>query len=94
MACDDPAVHRLLARGLVVEPPDVRERVAQVVWRQKGTVEVLVREHLVPSWEKDRAVADRIMKVLRDEYVEVDPAWLAGTPEELRKALGPLLARE
>jgi hypothetical protein len=91
---EDAAAHRVLARGLAVEPPEVCERLAQVVWRQKGAVELLVREQLVPAWSADRALAHRIVKVLRDEYVEVHPAWLSGAPEELRKVLGPVLARE
>ncbi|MFY1832173.1 hypothetical protein ACN47A_40105 [Myxococcus fulvus] len=90
---EDPAAYRALARGLKVEPPGVRERLAGVIWRQKGTVELLVREYLIPAWTEDRALADRIVKVLRDEYVEVPPAWVADAPEALRKVLESLLVK-
>jgi hypothetical protein len=91
---DAEPAHRALARGFKVEPPGVLERLSQVLWRQRGAVEVLVREHLVPAWSSDRGYADRIVRLLRDEYVEVHPAWLPDAPEALRKALAPVLVRE
>jgi hypothetical protein len=90
---EDPAAYQALARGMKVEPPGVVERLAQVVWRQQPVLELLIREYLVPAWPGDRALADRIVKVLRDEYVEVPAAWVSGAPEELLKALGPVLAK-
>ncbi|MCY1023544.1 hypothetical protein [Pyxidicoccus sp. MSG2] len=90
---EDPAAYHALARGMKVEPPGVIERLSQVIWRQKATVELLVREYLVPSWPEDRALADRVVKVLRDEYVEIPPAWVSEAPEELRKVLGPVLEK-
>jgi hypothetical protein len=83
-----------MAHGFKVEPPGVLQRLSQVIWRQRGAVEVLVREHLVTAWSNDRAFAHRIVKLLRDEYIEVQPDWLPDAPEELRRALGPALARK
>jgi hypothetical protein len=91
---DDEAAHRAMARGFKVEPPGVLQRLSQVLWRQKGAVEVLVREHLAAAWSNDRGFANRIVKLLKDEYVEVQPSWIPHAPEELRRALGPVLARE
>ena len=91
---DDEAGHRAMAHGFKVEPPGVLQRLSQVIWRQRGAVEVLVREHLVTAWSNDRAFAHRIVKLLRDEYIEVQPDWLPDAPEELRRALGPALARK
>lgn len=90
---EDPAAYHALARGMKVEPPGVLERLSQVIWRQTATVELLVREYLVPAWPEDRALADRLVKVLRDEYVEIPPAWVSEAPEELLKVLGPVLAK-
>jgi hypothetical protein len=90
---EDPAAHHALARGMKVEPPGVLERLSQVIWRQQATVELLVREYLVPAWPEERALADRLVKVLRDEYVEIPPAWVSEAPEELLKVLGPVLAK-
>ncbi|MCP3097901.1 hypothetical protein LZ198_03315 [Myxococcus sp. K15C18031901] len=90
---EDPVAYRAMARGMKVEPPGVVEHLAPVIWRQRAAVELLVREYLVPAWPEDRALADRIVKVLREEYVEVSPDWVSGAPEQLLKALGPLLAK-
>ncbi|WP_404364913.1 hypothetical protein ACIHQR_32000 [Corallococcus coralloides] len=90
---EDPAAYHALARGMKVEPPGVLERLSQVIWRQKATVELLVREYLIPAWPEDRALADRLVKVLRDEYVEIPHAWVAEAPEELLKLLGPVLVK-
>ncbi|MFY2560638.1 hypothetical protein ACN469_23750 [Corallococcus terminator] len=82
---EDPAAYHALARGMTVEPPGVLESLSQVIWRQQTTIELLVREYLVPAWPEDRALAHHLVKVLRDEYVELPPAWAAEAPEELLK---------
>ncbi|QSQ26761.1 hypothetical protein JY651_18335 [Pyxidicoccus parkwayensis] len=90
---EEPAAYHALARGMKVEPPGVIERLSQVIWRQKATVELLVREYLVPAWPEDRALAERVVKMLREEYVEIPPAWVSEAPEELLKVLGSVLAK-
>lgn len=81
--CEAPEEVRptLQKHGLTVGPePHEKQKVEQVL------LDALEDGHL-------RGVPGHVVKVLRDEYVEIPPAWAAEAPEELLKMLGPVLAK-
>lgn len=87
---DVPKAHRALAFGFHHDSDAPARKIRAVIWRLPGAVRELVRSELLPAWRAEGPSAKlsrRVLSLLRDEVIPVEPEWLADAPVDLVAAI-------
>jgi hypothetical protein len=88
---DSEAGHRAIVRGLTAEAAETREHIGRILGRHPRLIELTIRDVLAPAWSSDRALANRLLRLMDDEYLRVSRAVAGTLPPELVARLGPLV---